>query len=286
MSKLTRRQHYVPDFYLKQWSNSKGQITCHDLSKEKSFTCNPANTLVQSYFYEENRDEPDNRIENILATMEGNCARVFKKISSISDSKPIKTNIEEFISNLKKELTTDDLADISQFAAYQYLRVPGAINQKEFESRPSELTKSERVHALNPGRFVESGYAYIKDQFISMKILIMVSKDRDFITSDWPCFDLKDSQYSPLLGEEIGKNPEVVCYLPLAPKLSAVFYPNNFSNNSHLIPRLQISLQKDILVRNQNTLIIQQAERFVVASKEEPFIFKIAAKRKKGRLLY
>jgi hypothetical protein len=35
--------------------------------------------------------------------------------------------------------------------------------------------------------------------------------------------------------------------------------------------------------RNQNTLVIQKAERFVVASKAEDFIFKVAAKRKKSR---
>jgi hypothetical protein len=37
------------------------------------------------------------------------------------------------------------------------------------------------------------------------------------------------------------------------------------------------------VVKNQNTLVVQKAERFVVASRAEPYIFKIAAKRKKAR---
>jgi hypothetical protein len=44
-----------------------------------------------------------------------------------------------------------------------------------------------------------------------------------------------------------------------------------------------VSVQTDGLVKNQNTLVIQNAERFVVASKPEPYIFQVAAKRKKVR---
>jgi hypothetical protein len=99
-----------------------------------------------------------------------------------------------------------------------------------------------------------------------------------------PCFDMKDSVDSPLLGEEIGRNPEVVCYMPLTPQLGAVFFQDDFSEATRsLSQRLIISPQRDVMVRNQNTLVIQQAEKIVVASKEEEFIFKIASKRKRGR---
>tara|TARA_R110002124_G_scaffold42045_2_gene129702 strand:- start:520 stop:744 length:225 start_codon:yes stop_codon:yes gene_type:complete len=60
--------------------------------------------------------------------------------------------------------------------------------------------------------------------------------------------------------------------------------PPDFSALSSRIPRLIVAPQTDGVIRNQNTLVIQQAERFVIASQEEPFIFKVAAKRKKGPL--
>jgi hypothetical protein len=41
MSKLTRRQHTVPDFYQSQWADPKGHITCHDIPKGETFTCDP-----------------------------------------------------------------------------------------------------------------------------------------------------------------------------------------------------------------------------------------------------
>jgi hypothetical protein len=280
MSQLTRRQHYVPDFYLSQWANPTGQVTCHDLAKDVIFTCNPANTLVQSYFYEEDPASPDNRIEKILSVMEGACAATFKKITSISATAASDRGAGNLAESLRRELGNDDLDNLSQFAAYQYLRVPGAIDQKAYELQPSDLTEAERVHALNPGRFVESGYAYVNCRFKAMKMLMLVSPDREFITSDWPCFDMKDSPNSPLLGEEIGRDPGVICYMPLAPKVAIVF----FTVASSRTPRLTITQSRtDADIRNQNALVIQKAERFVIASREESFIFKVAAKRKKGR---
>jgi hypothetical protein len=283
MPEPTRRQHYVPEFYLSQWANPKGQIACHDVSNGKTFVCNPANALVQSFLYEEDPDEPDNRVEKILSAMESVSAPVFKKIAAVVATGASDNNAGKLAAGLQRALTAEDLDNLSQFAAYQYMRVPGAIEQKTRELQPSEVPERDRAHALNPGRFVESGYAHVKDRFRAMKIQIFISPSREFITCDWPCFDMKDSENSPLLGGEIGKNPEVLCYVPLAPKVGAVFYPAGFSAASARALRLVVVPQTDGVVKNQNTLVIQKAERFVVASREEPFIFKIAAKRKKGR---
>jgi hypothetical protein len=279
---LTRRQHYVPDFYLSQWNDAKGHITCHDILKVTTFACDPANTLVQGYFYEEDPSQPDNRIENILAAMEGVCSVTFKKLFVQGAVAAATTDLRKQVSALQRLITEEDADNLSQFAAYQYMRVPGAIAQKAYELQPSDVPEYERTHALNPGRFVESGYRYVAGRFKGMKLMILVSPGREFITSDWPCFDMKDSPDSPLLGEEIGRNPGVVCYLPLAPRFGAVFFTPEFSANASLTPRVVVSPQSDGTVKNQNTLVIQKAERFVVAFKPEPYIFRIAARRKKA----
>jgi hypothetical protein len=283
MSQHTRRQHYVPNFYLTQWADPKGRITCHDLSEGKTFSCDPTNVLAQSYFYEEDPLQPDNRVEKILSAMEGACSPTFKKLFA-QGAPGVKTDDPRKAAAALRALLTDEDADnLSQFAAYQYIRVPGAVDQKAYELQASEIAEVERAHALNPGRFVESGYAHVKDRFRAMKLLILSSPGRDFITSDWPCFDMKDSDDSPLLGEEIGRNRGVVCYLPLSPQFGAVFYAVDISTTTSRAPRVVVGPQTDGVVRNQNTLIIQKAERFVVASRAEPYIFKIADKRNKAR---
>lgn len=276
MTHITKRQHYVPDFYLRQWADADGRITGHDLQETRTFCGDPANTLAQGYFYEEDPSKPDNRIEKILSAMESAVAPTFRKLFGSADLRAQARALQHLI-------TREDADNLSTFAAYQYLRVPGAVAQKAHELEPSEMPQFARDHALNPGRFVEGGYNYVVGRFQKMRMLIFISPGREFITSDWPCFDMKDSDNSPLLGEEIGRNPGVVCYLPLAPHYGAVFFSGNFSPVASLAPRVSVSPQTDGDVKNQNTLVIQKAERFVVASRIETYIFKIAAKRKKAQ---
>jgi hypothetical protein len=87
--KLTRRQHSVPDFYLRQWADSSGKITCHDIPAGTTFSCDPVNALVQSYFYEEDAATPDNRVEKILSAMEGVASATFRKLPGPADTAAI-----------------------------------------------------------------------------------------------------------------------------------------------------------------------------------------------------
>jgi len=169
--------------------------------------------------------------------------------------------------------------------SYQYLRVSGAISQKRHEIQTVTASNEAKEHGLNAGRFVESGYNHVKQRFQDMKMLVMLSKGQDFITSDWPCFDMKDSCSSPILGEEIGSNPDVVVYMAITPKIGVVLFHSKFCTNleEEKIPDVTIQSFSNSVVRNQNTLVIQQAERFVVACADSSFIYQVAKKRKKSR---
>jgi len=269
MEQITERQHFVPQFYLKQWGDAKGQITCHDLSEGKTFSCKPLKVLAQNFFYEEDPARPDNRIEKVLSGIEGKASRTFETLSAYSGD----------VSQLHAAFAGEELDTLYTFAAYQYMRVPGAIDQKAYELQ-HKIGPADRADALNPGRFVESGYAYVREHFEKLKMLILVSPGTPYVTSDWPCFDMKDSEYAPLLGEEIGRESRVVCCLPLSPRLAAILYPPTFTKVARFTPRLVVKLTSDGEVKNMNTLVIQRAERFVVSSKSESFVFAVASKRK------
>lgn len=286
MPHLTKRQHNVPSFYLKLWSSgSSGTIVCHDLREEEVFEPNPDGVLVRKFFYEENPNAPDNRVENVLAKMEGQCSIYFSALAKLDIKGSSSREIFENLRKVRAALCSEACRAIKAFAGYQYLRVPGAISQKRYELKNSGFTEVQKDYELNPGRFVDYGFSYIADRFQSLKILVLMSTGEDFITSDWPCFDLKDSAFSPLLGEEVGINPEVVVYLPLNPHLGAVLYPSHHApdSGSHSAPEVLVMPCADEIVRNQNSLIIQQADRFVIANKrKEDFIFRVARNRKKS----
>lgn len=286
MGTLTKRQHNVPAFHLRLWCvPGTDSVTCHDLMEHKAFDVIPDGILARRYFYEEDPSVPDNRVEKLLSQMEGQCSSHFQLLYNFPVVGMNSVNEKSHLVQLRQAFSDATCKAIKTFAAYQYLRVPGAIEQKRYELGLSHLPVEQRNDPLNAGRFVDSGIAYIHDRFQSLKLLILVSTGQDFITSDWPCFDFKDSESSPFLGEEIGKNPEVVAFLPLTPRLAAVMYPAHHSpeNGSLQAPQVQVISSPDSIVRNQNTLVIQQADRFVVADREKEFIFKIASKRKKSR---
>lgn len=285
-SQLTKNQHFVPDFYLRLWEaeNSK-QVICHDIKDENIFLSSPRRILKKKYFYEEDLSTPDNRVEDILSKMEGACSVHFKSLKQLDINSAGFNKKEQCCRLVRNALTAEVSRAIKIFAAYQYLRVPGAIDQKRYELSADKLIQLRQDYLLNAGRFVESGFSHIKERFLSLKLMITMSTGQDLITSDWPCFDMKDSNNSPVLGEEVGINPDVIVYLPLTPRLGAILYPSNHipQSGSHQAPDVIVRPVSGADARNQNTLVIQQAQRLVIANKQKDYIFKVAKKRKKNK---
>jgi hypothetical protein len=276
---VTRKQHFVPRFYLAQWENVNHKVVVHDLADDTTEEKNPKSVLWEEYYYEENPAAPDNRIEDILGKVETEAAVLFEKLRSFHDVDPNK-----IARQLQSNLVNEDIQLVRRFAAHQYFRVPGAIDHKRFELQSSGIPDSVQEMELNPGRFVESGVAYLEEAFQKLMVLLLVSPGQDYITSDWPCFDMADSDNAPILGEDLGTKPGVVAYFPISPRIAAIFFSKQYSSLSVQMPTEMITrVQEDSEVLNQNTLIVQKAQRFVISRVKSPDIFKEASARKKGR---
>lgn len=232
--------------------------------------------------YEDDPEKPDNFFENYLSQMESRTSEHIRTL--IDHALKVGSTIESHkkYGEFSPKLPTSVFSNVTDFVAYQYFRVPGANDKKRSELSNIQGTQEEKEKALRPGRMTFEGYNYAIERFRKMKVQIRVSDNREFLTSDWPCFDLSEAVYAPALGEEIGKNPEVVLYMPLSPHVALIMHSPDFREHANKLPKIMIFKASDGFVKNQNSLIVQQAERFVVASKKEDFVFQIAAKRKKS----
>lgn len=280
-NKLTKRQHYVPRFYLERWIGNSGSLCLHDLKETRSFLASPKDALLQKYWYEDDPKQPDNIFENHLAKMEARTsAHLLELIKHALNIRSTTKNYKKYKA-LSHQLPADVFPNVIDFVAYQYFRVPGANDQKRYEVSVSAGTEDEIEAELRPGRMTVTGYEYAIARFRRMKASIYVSTDREFLTSDWPCFDFKDAEKTPVLGEDIGKDPRVALYMPLSPNVALIMSSPDYHEHSRKIPPVMVFEAPDQIVRNYNAMIVQQAERFVVASSESLFVFQIAAKRKK-----
>src|SRR5262249_30017013 len=72
----TESQHYVPQFYLRGFTNAVGQMFCYDKVSGKSYPTSTAAAAQEPYFYEnppgsfENVNVPVNTVEKALSVVE------------------------------------------------------------------------------------------------------------------------------------------------------------------------------------------------------------------------
>jgi len=81
MSKV-KNQHFVPRFYLQNFTNDKGKIFAFDLTTKKSFGTSIDNVASKKYFYDfESLDEfaGDQLIEKSMSQFEGESATTINK---------------------------------------------------------------------------------------------------------------------------------------------------------------------------------------------------------------
>ena len=117
----TKRQHYVPQFLLRNFSTNSKTVYVWDRRKEKGFSTSLDNICYETDLYEvkwrNNKPELgeyilDNKIEKEFSILEGKTATLFKDISQ-----KIKTSNKILLSENQKEV-------LIEFITTLYLRNP------------------------------------------------------------------------------------------------------------------------------------------------------------------
>jgi hypothetical protein len=81
---VTKRQHYLPRFYLKRFAYCDGRLHVYRRDADSLFLSIPENTCVKSYLYETKMDDEtffqENRIEHRLSEVESGLSELLDEL--------------------------------------------------------------------------------------------------------------------------------------------------------------------------------------------------------------
>lgn len=221
-----KMQHYVPQFYLRNFSNQQGEkyiIYCFDKLEDKEFSTDVGNIGGEKYFYDIKKGE-EQFLEKKLSELE---PKFNKSIQNLIKYKKI-DNISEYQRGI-----------LSFFIAVQYLRtkenreiIRDGIDQilerlskyKLSESLKKELDdidSGESIKSMHIQNLVTESKEFV-DIIFNMKWILYINKtDMPFYTSDNPVKphnDLDRGPYGNLGLLSIG----IQLHIPISPELCLI----------------------------------------------------------------
>lgn len=119
MNNISWRHHYLPEFYLKGFTNKDGRFKIFDVSKQ-SFIKNGKNFSTESYFFEVDgntvitNNGADDFIERRFADTDSRVATLFHKIRTASEN--------------RFGLTEEDMPALQHFISVLFWRIPSSYD--------------------------------------------------------------------------------------------------------------------------------------------------------------
>jgi hypothetical protein len=245
-----KNQHYLPKFYLRNFSykDNKKEVGIYNIRKKFYYQTAPLKTQgSKTFFYGE-----DGQIENALSVIESILSK----------------EIHELVKTRKlPEHNTDGHKLLLQFMALTHLRNPIAIegiknSRKAVKEKILEMDPNAKVDDFIPEPTHEEAIAMslstvneIVDIISDLDYKLLVNKtDTKFISSDLPV--VRYNQFLEYKKWNHGKtgygNMGLQIFIPLSPELTIMFYDNKtykVGDKKHKI--LELKNDKDIDKLNQ-----------------------------------
>ena len=234
---MTKKQHYVPQFYLRNFTSDDNKLWVFDRVKREYYLRTPKEVCFAKYLYETpwNGENPklgkfvlENQIENYFADREGEYSPLLKRIVDICKD-PLNRNAL-ICSNEEKKM-------LASFVANLFVRNPWSLKQIESDLPLEELKKNEEIQAIEQiiqimglgdiDSLVKAAdkRVWLTEEFdgsrlapriLEMNYIFLVSNGESFITSSFPAiYELCDTEESGLMPSNI--------YLSLHPQISLLY---------------------------------------------------------------
>jgi hypothetical protein len=269
-----RRQHYVPQFYLRGFTTGNDDsLFVFDKEQNKIFTKNITEICEERYYYSyEENGEYDLTVEKHLAEKEGIFSEVLKKVVE---------NIENYYyrNGSLLRLTHSERRHLFEFISYQIIRSPYYINKLQSITIPRFERFNQHDGIIQTKKDIINDikkYSYKNlfngveefNRILEPKNLVFYIVNQaigvSFASSDNPVIITNSNLLSPIRGALIDPMTEISIPFSKNIALSLIkgAIPNKY--NYKLINQTE-DIQK------MNTLLIKNAVRFAYSGMKQTF---------------
>jgi len=273
MGTKSKRQHYVPQFYLREFARErkgKPQVFCFDKKKAVSFLTAVDNVAAESYFYDIGEEQG---AEKVFSELEGRMSKSYKFLLESSDVGDLPANVKVAISVMiaTQHLRTKDFREVIKESSEYVLRL---AKQKGVSKDDSTLRiiaglAQEEIAKRYQFTLMEKSITEFALSLIQMKWVLFVNNtDIPFWCSDNPFTysnTLAYDRYDGLGFERLGSQT----HFPLSPKPSLeivdpimyAFYPSKI----YIDNKENIIFNNHLQVKNSKRYIFSSANDFSLA---------------------
>ena len=255
---MTKKQHYLPQFYLKNFASDNGKIWTYDRYKGKIYACSPRDIACEKYLYETRWEDANpklgefvlpNQFENKFAEREGEYSKLLQKIIGLCSNE---ANKGALICN------KDEKETLASFVSNMYLRNPWSMAQANLDCVTDGIMDVEEIKVIdNLLQLMEFGGTESLVKFASkrvwldedfdgsmqqestkdlrgLKCCFIKTETKQFVTSSFPVLHGID---------ETTAEEEKIIYFPLHPHIALLYgntLPHKVWNRIGVLPENDI----------------------------------------------
>lgn len=238
---LTKRQHYVPQFYLGFFTDNTNKLHVFNVKRNELFSCPPKDICYEEYLYETPWKEANpklgkfilpNEIENNFGRRESAYNALLKKIIQICKDP---ANKNALICN------SEEKVELAQFTANLLVRNNWSMKKHEIESSFTQIIDNPEIKSIDQllrdldfggtellikaaGKKVRldesfdgNAISQIADQLLKVNFSILTPEKGCFITSGFPII------YETYDDKENGFTYPEYFYLPIHPRYALLY---------------------------------------------------------------
>ena len=270
---ITKKQHYIPVMYLKNFTDESGKIWQYNLLRRNYKQITPSQTGYQEFLYETQwKRSPDGKkrfaLVNYLENHFSERENLYRHcISSVCQ----KMRTHDF---RVSDITSDERKILAEFTTNIFLRHPNIMKSIGFDNIPAEEKNSTHARDLRAlfgddaetvliflnkckwldSRFPGGYFQMIQNIFEKMCLTIITNERSGFITCEWPI--LKAQIEGEIIAFLLPISPEYcICYNKLFNKENVTHISDKLVDNyNQLHIEKKSSRMKYLYARNKEDI--------------------------------